>query len=461
MASSRRWSPADAVGPPVGGRHDGAARVTAAVGRALTAHVPNGSTLAIGLSGGRDSVALLDATLACARGRALDIVAVHVHHGLSPHAGDWARFCAELCGARNVRSLERRVDVPRLPRTSIEAAARRVRYAALAEAASAVNARGLLLAHHQDDQAETVLLQLLRGAGPQGLAAMPPSRVDAGGLLWLRPLLDVPRSAIDAYLHARGLAWIDDDSNIDSRFARNALRAHVIPALASVGGGYPATIARASLHQAEAAQLADDMALRDATDAFDGATLSRSALVELPAYRARNLLRWFLRERGLAAASMARLDAMHRQLCHARADARVALQHAGAEVGIHRGRIVVHRPAPMPFERGWHGEAAVALPHGTLRFERCAGGSRNAARLGANVVIRSRRGGERLQLAINRPRQALKSLLQQADVPVWTRRGLPLVFCGDALACVPGIGVDRRFAAPPGEAAYEVIWNEN
>jgi len=442
-------------------RHDDAARVTAAIERALTAYVPIGSTLVIALSGGRDSVALLDATLGCSEPRALDIVAVHVHHGLSIHADEWAQFCSKLCGARNVRLLERRVDVPRYPKTSVEAAARRVRYDALADAASAVNARALFLAHHQDDQAETVLLQLLRGAGPHGLAAMPSSRIDPAGRLWIRPLLDVPRSAIDAYIYGRRVAWIDDDSNIDSRFARNALRAHVVPSLASVAGGYPATVARASLHQAEAAQLADDVALHDATDAFDGATLSRAALVRLPSYRARNLLRWFLRERGLAAAPMARLEAMHRQLCQARVDARVSLQHAGAEIGIHRDRIVVHRSAPAPFERDWHGEAAVALPHGTLRFLQCEGGSRNVALLGDNVAIRSRRGGERIQLAMNRPRQALKSLLQRAGVPVWTRRGLPLVFCGDALACVPGIGVDQRFVASPGEIGYEVVWDEN
>jgi tRNA(Ile)-lysidine synthase len=96
-----------------------------------------------------------------------------------------------------------------------------------------------------------------------------------------------------------------------------------------------------------------------------------------------------------------------------------------------------------------------------LRFLQCEGGSRNAALLGDKVVIRSRRGGERIQLAMNRPRQALKSLLQRAGVPVWTRRGLPLVFCGDALACVPGIGVDHRFVAPPGEIGYEVVWDES
>jgi len=441
---------------------NGANRVTAAVDGALASQVPRGSTILVGLSGGRDSVALFDATLARAHDRALDIVAVHVHHALSSRADDWARFCAALCAARGVRLLERRVDVPRLPRTSLEATARRARYAALADAASSINAYTLLLAHHQDDQAETVLLQLLRGAGPQGLAAMPLARVDEAGRTWLRPLLDVPRAAIDAYVRERGLTWIDDDSNSDTRFARNALRARVVPALASVTAGYPATVARAALHQAEAALLADDMALFDARGAFDGATLSRSALAGLPAYRARNLLRWFLRERGLPMPSAVRLAAMHSQLSNARVDARVCLVHADAEIGVHRDRVVVHRPPPAPFERAWNGEPSLALPHGTLHFRRCAEGGDKAALLAhADVVIRSRRGGERIQLAPDRPRQALKSLLQRADLPVWTRKGLPLVFCGDALVCVPGIGVDRHFAVPPGEVGYEVIWNES
>jgi len=437
-------------------------RVIAAVDWTLASHVPSGSTIVVGLSGGRDSVALFDATLARAHACALDIVAVHVHHALSTHADDWARFCATLCDARGVRLLERRVEVPRLPRTSLEATARRARYVALADAASSLGAYAILLAHHQDDQAETVLLQFLRGAGPQGLAAMPPARVDAAGRTWLRPLLDVPRAAIDAYVRERGLTWIDDDSNSDSRFARNALRARVVPALASVTAGYPATVARAALHQAEAALLADDVALFDARGAFDGATLSRSAVAGLPAYRARNLLRWFLRERGLPMPSAARLAAMHGQLSNARVDARVCLVHADAEIGVHRDRIVVHRPPPAPFERAWNGELSLTLPHGTLRFRRCAeGGDKVALLPHADVVIRSRRGGERIQVASDRPRQALKSLLQRADLPVWTRKGLPLVFCGDALVCVPGIGVDRRFVAPPGEVGYEIVWNES
>jgi tRNA(Ile)-lysidine synthase len=436
-------------------------RVTAALGRSFALHVPSGSKLVVALSGGRDSVALFDATLAQAQAHLLAIVAVHVHHGLSVHADAWVRFCSELCRERGVPLIERRVDVGCEPRKSIEAEARQARYRALADAAASAGANAVLLAHHQDDQAETVLLQLLRGAGPQGLAAMPEARTDAMGLKWLRPLLDVPRAAVDAYVRERQLAWVDDDSNADVRYLRNALRERVVPAIAAMAAGYPATVARAAAHQAEAARLADDLASLDAADSFDGVTLSRTALAELPAYRARNMLRWFLRERGLSAPSSARLAAMCDQLRNARIDARICVPHAGAEIGVHRDRVIVHAPAAAAFEYDWSGETIVTLPHGVLRFERRAGSGINAAVLqSGRVIVRSRRGGERMQLAANRPRQALKSLLQQADMPVWVRMGLPLVFCDDVLAGVPQIGVDMSFAASAGEDGFELLWNE-
>ena len=152
---------------------------------------------------------------------------------------------------------------------------------------------------------------------------------------------------------------------------------------------------------------------------------------------------------------------MYEQLRNARGDARVCVVHAGVEIGIHRDRIVVHRPPPASFQCMWRGEASITLSHGVLRFERCVGSGIDVARLqNGRVVIRSRRGGERIQLAANRPRQALKALLQQADFPVWTRMGLPLLFCDDALAAVPHIGVDAKFAAAEGRQGLQLLWTE-
>ena len=177
-------------------------------------------------------------------------------------------------------------------------------------------------------------------------------------------------------------------------------------------------------------------------------------------HRARNLLRWFLRQHRLRAPSAARLEAMLRQLAGAAPDARVRLVHDGAEIGIHRGRILVHQAAIPPFVTPWRGEPALTLPHGTLEFAAVAGrGLAAAAVERAPVVVRLRAGGERIRIAPDRPRQALKRLLQAADVPHWQRDALPLVWCGDALAAVPGIGVDAAFAAAEGERGFDVRWH--
>ncbi len=466
MESSRRWSPVSAVPADDGATANEApagdiATLPAAVSAALAQHATDGAHIAIALSGGRDSVALFDAVVNLAPTRNLAVTAIHIHHGLSPHADAWARFCAELCAARTVPLIERRVDVARGPRKSVEAEARRSRYAALSAAAISAGVHAVLLAHHQDDQAETVLLQLLRGAGPHGLAAMPSARTDATGMVWLRPLLDVPRVFIDAYIRARGLPFVDDESNADTRYARNALRERVVPTLAGIASGYPATVARAARLEAEAAALIDDLAAIDAKNACDGATLSRDALCALPPHRGRNLLRWFLRQRGLPPPAARRLDAMYAQLTDARVDARTCLPHGGYEIGMHHARIVVHRSPPPPFELRWNGETTLLLPHGSLEFVPVRGRGIAVTRLAAaEVIVRSRRGGERIQLGADRPARAVKSLLREAGIPEWTRRGLPLVWCGDTLAAIPGIGVDNRFAAAESVEGIDPVWTE-
>jgi tRNA(Ile)-lysidine synthase len=152
---------------------------------------------------------------------------------------------------------------------------------------------------------------------------------------------------------------------------------------------------------------------------------------------------------------------MYAQLRDARVDARIRLPHVGFEIGIHRARIAVHRVPPPPFEQRWNGETTVVLPHGTLRFVPVRGRGIAIARFAvADMIIRSRQGGERIQLAADRPARAVKSLLREAGIPEWTRHGLPLVWCGDALAAIPGIGVDQRFVAAENADGIDPIWTE-
>jgi tRNA(Ile)-lysidine synthase len=457
MDASRRSRPADAHAAASAAVDALRGTLSAVLARECAPH----TIAAIALSGGRDSMTLLDAAAAVAPARHIELIACHVHHGLSSHADAWLDACAEACAHHGVRFVARRVSVRAQARESLEAAARAARYDALAAMALENGACYVLLAHHQDDQAETLLLQLLRGAGPRGLAGMPAAR-RARGVVWLRPLLGLPRAAIDAYAAARDLPYVEDDSNVATRFRRNALRQQVVPALRQAAPGYPATLARAANHQAEAAQLMNELAAQDAAGHYDGATLDRAALAALAPHRARNVLRWFLHEQGLAPPSTARLAAMLAQLRDARADATVRLRHAGAEIGLFRDRVCAHACAPAPFAQPWQGESTLTLPHGTLELVAADDGGIDVARLFATrVIVRSREGGERMRLPGARPQRALKSVLREAALAPWEREALPLVFADGALAVVPGVGFDPAFAARPDAPGSAIVWRPN
>jgi tRNA(Ile)-lysidine synthase len=424
-----------------------------AVDAALIEHVQPRSRVAVALSGGMDSMVLLDAMTRLAERHYIALSAVHVDHGISPNAGRWAQFCAAQCAQRGLPFALHRVKVLRERGRSIEALARSARY----ERLLAEDVDVIALAHHADDQAETVLLQLLRGAGPHGAGAMPAYR--AGRPALLRPLLDLPHAVIAGCAKERKLAWIEDESNADRAHARNALRHEIAPLLAARFAGYPLTIARAARHQAEAAQLLDELAASDAAGAIDAKGLDGARLATLSPARARNLLRWFLRAEGVRPPSEAQLADMLRQVVDAAADARTRIKLDQVEIGVYRGRVAVHAPPPEAFEHLWHGEGEVALPGGVLAFQPATGTGLASAKLErARVTLRSRAGGERIRLAANRPTRAVKQLLQEAQLAPWLRQSLPLVWCDDELAAIPGVGVAVAFQAVPGEAGWTLDW---
>jgi tRNA(Ile)-lysidine synthase len=464
MGGTRRSPPGDDVSraDPLGPRDADATSlqrdVRFAVADALAHALPEGGRVAVALSGGRDSIALFDATVESASTARCSVVAFHVDHRLSVHAEAWSQFCREVCAARGVPCDVRRVQVERGPRVSTEAAARTARYAALADMAREHAAAAVLLAHHADDQAETLLLQLFRGAGPRGLAGMPAARFERG-VWWLRPFLALPRARIEAYAARQALRYVDDESNDDSRHRRNALRNDIVPALRTIAPGYPRTLVRAAGLQAEAATLLDDLARLDAGDGYDGATLDVGALARLDACRARNVLRWFLRKQRLPPPSSARLGDLVRQLTTATADARIAVAHAGARVAVHRGRVIVDRSSGRPYSCEWNGDTTIVLPHGTLRLATDAGIGIAARHLGGSkVTIRSGVHGERLRITGRAGRRHVADLLREAGIPRWDRLGLPRVYCDDALAAVATLGVDAAFTASPGEPAFALDW---
>jgi tRNA(Ile)-lysidine synthase len=279
----------------------------ARVGAVLAGRIGESERLGVGLSGGCDSVVLLHALVSL--GFAGRLTAIHVHHGLSPNANAWADFCAGYCERLGVPLIVKPVAVDRKNGLGIEASARQSRYAAFAECP--VNC--LLLAQHRGDQAETLLFNLLRGAGVTGAAAMPVER-GHGTQRVVRPLLEVSRHEIEAYARANDLRWIEDESNADTAYSRNFLRHEAMPLLSSRFRGVEAAFAQSAAHFAEAASLLDELAETDWQAGRDGESFLLSRLRELSLPRLKNLLRYRLRRLGWQVPVASRLEEFSRQL---------------------------------------------------------------------------------------------------------------------------------------------------
>src|SRR5687768_7086723 len=373
---------------------------------ASTRKLPSDKTVSVALSGGVDSVVLLH-LLKDRPG----VRAIHVHHGLSPNADAWAGFCRKLCKAWGIRLTVRKVKVAR-GGEGLEAAARAARYAAFRKEKAEV----IALAHHLDDQAETVLMNVLRGAGLRGASGMRPL-ARFGDQQLARPLLEVSSKEIVAYAHRHRLDWVEDESNADESLTRNFVRRRLGPLIESRFPGWKQSLARAARH----------FAREDA--------------------RAEELVRSYLRQKGLKAPSEARLVEMLKQLTSG--GARTRLQLDGAALRVYRGKLLAE-PAPVAPFTGlrWQGERRLRIPAlgGELRFRRGEGiASRH---LKNEFEVRLRSGGERLQLHPRRPRRTLKNLFQEAGVPPWARERLPLLYCAGELVWAPGLGVDVRFRGP-------------
>lgn len=435
----------------------------------------------MGLSGGVDSVVLLDCMRSAARSLRFRLSALHVNHQLSPDAGRWAAFCRRLCRERGVPFRAEAVKVPR-GAGGPEAAARSARYGVFARQACDY----LVLAHHRDDQVETLLLQLFRGAGLKGLAAMPFLRDDGGrrkaegnktsgnrgpsspsphpsSLKILRPLLDVTRQEIIDHAVKHGLRWVEDQSNADAYFLRNYLRREVLPAVERRFPAYRAAVARSGRHIADANEVLDELAASDGAGFLHGGALAVAGLQRLSAARARNLLRFFIAGQGLAMPATGRIEEALRQVLAAKQDARVAIELEGAVLRRFDGRLYLVSTASTRAmrPRRWRGERRIALPElgGTLAMDRVSGRGISLARLrGKAVTVRLRRGGERLQPHCDRPRRSLKNLLQEARMPPWQRERVPLLFQGDDLVWGPAIGIDCAFQAADGEPGLLPKW---
>lgn len=416
----------------------------------LTGRIGAGSRVTLALSGGVDSVVLFDILRQLQSALDFRLSALYVNHQISPNAPAWGRFCADLCAGHDVPFAEEAVTLDRTSGESLEALAREARYRVFAQC----DTDFMVLAQHLDDQAETVLLQLLRGAGVKGLSGMPAVR-GLGDLHILRPLLDVTRATIMAYADKHRLTWVEDESNRDVVYDRNFLRHEVLPVVERRFPACRQNLARASRHFAEAAELLDDLATGDAHGAIRENRLNIAALRQVSLVRGKNLLRYFFDLQGLAMPSALRLDDILRQLTDARPDARIHIQLGEFELRRYRDEAYIlprQRQGMRELSLPWHFEKNMDLPSGSLSFELCHGEGISLERLKQGpLTVRNRRGGERLRPVCGRPSRSLKNLLQETAVPPWQRENLPLLFCGEQLVFVPEVGIDCAYRAGPDE----------
>jgi tRNA(Ile)-lysidine synthase len=367
----------------------------------------------IGLSGGLDSMVLLHA-LSCEAALASKLHAIHVHHGLSSQADAWQAHCEDACAARGIPLEIQRVQLNK-NQANLEEAARDARFD-IFEACIQPN-DCLVLAHHQDDQAETLLLRLLRGSGVDGLGAMQAYRPLGHGYL-ARPLLGTRKLQLLAYAKKHALVWVDDESNQELRFSRNYLRHDIIPRLQKTWPRAIESLSACASHCQEAQANLDDLAYLDCPElALNHQKLSLTALRDLPTRRLKHVLRVWFKNQNIKALSAVQLDVLIQEIINANPDARPQMRLGKLTIRRYRDVLYMVRDDEQPKTLDMPPlPAALYIPEG------------------AQVDMRFRTGGEVLKLHGQTKR--LKALFQIWGVPPWERDKIPLIFVDNTLAAV-------------------------
>ena len=416
-----------------------------------------GAGIALAYSGGLDSSVLLALVSRYCANKAIPLYAFHIHHGLSPNADVWLSHCEQQAAAAGAQFAAQRVSLEGTDEHGIEQAARTARYQALTALCGTHQLPLLLTAHHQDDQAETVLLQLLRGAGLPGLSGMASLHTEHALLndeLSLgRPLLGFTRTQLEALAQDFGISWINDESNADTRYRRNAVRQLIAPLIETSFPGFAAQIARSSSHIQAAQRLLDELAVIDLQTCGHEASLDLARLAALSTDRIDNLLRYWLQQQGLRLPSTAQLTQLREQMLNASSEAHPLLNLAGVTLERRAGLLTVTdsflsaAPPSEPLTLHWQGEAEIVVPewHGKLVFESSLGQGLDRIHLAAEpLILRPRSGSESLKLDIKRPSRSLKNLYQESKIPARERPWLPLLYSGESLVFAAGLGMDVR-----------------
>lgn len=412
-----------------------------------------GARLYVAFSGGLDSTVLLHAL---ARAGLQEVVAVHVHHGLQSVADDWAAHCEAVCRTLDVPLHVKRVRV-RSDGRGLEAAARAARYEALE--AEMRPGDVLVTAHHRGDQAETVLLNLMRGSGPSGLSGMAMQRALGPGFLW-RPFLETSRDQLSEYARRHALRWIDDPHNREPRFARSFLRIEILPRLAARWPSIEENLGRAAALAAESADLLRELADADleALIGNEDGSLTVTALVDLSCARRRNVIRRWVQARGLSVPGHDVLAHLERDVLGAAPDATPVLAWRGGEFRRHRARLYALPslpPVPDDFSVPWDGRAAIQLPSGCGLIEPRGGVPHASGRW----TVRMARPSDRFRPQRSARTRTLKNLFQECGVPTWVRERTPLLTLEDNPVWVGGFGWTAE--APASMQGVELAWRHD
>jgi tRNA(Ile)-lysidine synthase len=422
--------------------------------------LPATQSLLIAFSGGMDSHVLLTLTHELLRDR-FHIRAAHINHGLNSQANSWELLCEKRCKELNIPCEIARVDARPLAGESTEALAREKRYAALKELLQPGEV--LLTAHHLDDQAETILLQLFRGSGINGLASMPQIMPFGAGHLF-RPLLEIGRSELLKYAKSKSLQWVDDDSNQDVQFDRNFLRHSILPLIQKRWRSANQTLARSARHCASAATLLREVAQTDLKQVqnYNG-TIQIPLLLTLTVERQHNVLRQWLHDLHLPLPNEKHLRHLIQDVLHCREDATPLVAWEGVEIRRHRDALYAMSPLQAHDENTilpWNILNDLVLPNhlGRITCTQILGKGIHAAMFNPerDISVRFRHGGEVFHPQGRSGSHPLKKLFQEWDVAPWLRDRTPLLYVGDECVAVVGYAIAKKYLAGENELGWRV-----
>lgn len=406
----------------------------------------------IGYSGGLDSHVLLHC-LAAIRTQYPDIslTAIHINHGLSPNAESWVEHCLQVCQSLAVTLIIKNINIDETAGEGLEAAARTARYQAYAEHLSAGTC--LVTAHSKNDQAETVLLQLFRGAGVKGLSAMPACKKIAASFL-LRPLLNFTRAELENYARQHQLVWIEDESNVNLQFGRNFVRSEILPLIQQRWPDAVNSLTRSARHSADADILITTLAQDDLQQIWAAPqekTLSIKRLLLLPGTRQANVIRAWLQQLDFPLPSAVKLRQILREVLSCAEDANPVVAWRGTQIRRYQDNLYA-LPVLSAHDSSWSGvwdlQTPFQLPHALGKLTaKIIVGDGLALPPTQQVTIRFRQGGERCRPAGRSGSHPLKKLLQEWQVPPWQRDRVPLIYVDNALAAVVGHCVCENFIA--------------